>query len=111
MFVAILPFEALPNGGTRYTVRARHWSKEACEKHAAMGFEKGWVIAFDQFVGEASLRRAISQFLVHYHTERNHQSLGNKIIRPELTQFPSAGDIRCRKRLGGTLRYYYREAA
>ena len=50
MFVAYITFEALPNGGTRYTVRARHWTKEACEKHGAMGFEKGWSSAFDQLI-------------------------------------------------------------
>lgn len=50
MFVAIITFEALPGGGTRYTARVRHWSKEACEKHAAMGFEQGWSAAFDQLV-------------------------------------------------------------
>ena len=50
MFVAIITFEPLPNGGTRYTVHARHWTVEACEKHAAMGFKEGWSIAFDQLV-------------------------------------------------------------
>ena len=50
MFVAILTFETLPDGGTRYTARARHWTKEAMEKHAAMGFEAGWNTAFDQLV-------------------------------------------------------------
>ena len=33
-------------------------------------------------VGESSLRRATSDFIFHYHAERNHQGLGNKIIRP-----------------------------
>lgn len=50
MFVGILTFEALPNGGTRYTARARHWTKEACDNHAAMGFVEGWNKAFDQLV-------------------------------------------------------------
>ncbi len=50
MFVGILTFEALPNGGTRYTAKARHWTKEACEKHTAMGFSEGWNNAFDQLV-------------------------------------------------------------
>ena len=50
MFVAILTFEKLPNGGTRYTARARHWAREAMEKHAAMGFEGGWNKVFDQLV-------------------------------------------------------------
>lgn len=28
--------------GTRYVVRALHWSAEAKERHDAMGFRKGW---------------------------------------------------------------------
>ena len=62
-------------------------------------------------IGEASLLRATSQFVLHYHAERNHQGLENKIIRPEFLIFPSEGEVCCRKRLGGLLRYYYREAA
>lgn len=49
-FTAVLTFETLPNGGTRYTAKARHWTREACEKHAAMGFMEGWSKAFDQLV-------------------------------------------------------------
>jgi putative transposase len=62
-------------------------------------------------IGEGSLRRAIGEFVVHYHTERNHQSLENKIIRLEFAAFPSAGEVHSRERLGGMLRYYYRQAA
>ena len=62
-------------------------------------------------IGEASLHRATSHFLLHYHQERNHQGLGNNIIRPEFNPFPRHGAIKCRQRLGGILRYYYREAA
>lgn len=61
--------------------------------------------------GEGSLRRAIEEFVVHYHTERNHQSLENKIIRPEFAALPSGGGVNCRDRLGGMLRYYHRQAA
>jgi transposase InsO family protein len=32
------------------------------------------------FFGEESLRQAIRQFLGHYHQERNHQGLGNRLI-------------------------------
>src|SRR5713226_5164145 len=32
------------------------------------------------FVGQASLRRAVSEFMDHYHTERNHQGLKNRLI-------------------------------
>lgn len=49
-FTGIVTFETLPNGKTRYTARARHWTKENCEKHAAMGFMDGWGAAFDQLV-------------------------------------------------------------
>ncbi len=63
------------------------------------------------FFGESALRRAISQLALHYHTERNHQGLENKIIQPEFPAFPETGPVRCRQRLGGLLRYYFREAA
>ena len=62
-------------------------------------------------IGESSLHRATTEFVLHYHVERNHQGLGNKIIRPEFAEFPNEGPINSRKRLGGLLRYYYREAA
>ena len=62
------------------------------------------------FFREVSLRRAVKEFVTHYNCERNHQSLENKIIQPETTEFPHIGRIRCRKRLGGLLNYYYREA-
>ena len=62
-------------------------------------------------IGEASLHRATSEFMIHYHRERNHQGLQNRIIEPEFVEFQTAGTIDCRKRLGGILRYYYREAA
>jgi putative transposase len=62
-------------------------------------------------IGESFLHRAVNQFMIHYHQERNHQGLDNKIISPEFTDFPSSGEIACRVRLSGMLRYYYRRAA
>ena len=63
------------------------------------------------FFGENSLRTAINEFLEYYHHERNHQGLHNRLIDP-LTEVGSAsGDVGCRERLGGVLRYYYRVAA
>ena len=61
-------------------------------------------------VGEGSLRRAVGQFCEHYHRERNHQGLENKIIEPEFGS-EEKGEMKCRERLGGLLRYYYREVA
>jgi transposase InsO family protein len=63
------------------------------------------------FFGEASLRKAVIQFLEHYHAERNHQGLANRIIAPGEEVGRACGEIQCRERLGGLLRYYYRKAA
>jgi transposase InsO family protein len=30
------------------------------------------------FVGQGALRRAVTEFVHHYHQERNHQGLGNR---------------------------------
>lgn len=34
--------------GTRYTARARHWTEQAMQQHAEMGFEEGWSACADQ---------------------------------------------------------------
>jgi transposase InsO family protein len=62
-------------------------------------------------VGEASLRRALAEFVEHYHHERNHQGLGNRLIVPVAEQTKRDGRIASRERLGGLLKYYYRPAA
>ena len=61
--------------------------------------------------GEASLRKALREFSRHYHAERNHQGLGNEIIEPGEEVGRESGQVRCRERLGGMLRYYHRDAA
>ena len=63
------------------------------------------------FVGQASLRRAITEYMTHFHAERNHQGLDNRLIRaqPELTANDDV--VHRRPRLGGMLNYYYRAAA
>jgi putative transposase len=63
------------------------------------------------FFREASLHRALAEFVRHYNEKRNHRGLQNKIIRPEFPEFPLEGEVRCRQALGRLLRYYYREAA
>ncbi len=63
------------------------------------------------FFGEKSLRRAITEYAVHYHSERNHQGLGNERIEPEPKPHRVTGSIRCRSRLGGLLRFYHRQVA
>jgi hypothetical protein len=67
----------------------------------------------DQIIlfGEDSLRRAVHQFVVHYHEERNHQGLQNRLIIPTSAINTTTGRIRRRQRLGGLLNYYFRTAA
>ena len=61
--------------------------------------------------GEESLRTATHNFVAHYHTERNHQGLANRLISPEAGHLGNAGVVQRRQRLGGMLNYYYRAAA
>jgi len=63
------------------------------------------------FFGERSLQVAVAEFLNHFHAERNHQGLGNRLIEPGQEVGRTAGEVGCRERLGGMLRYYYRNAA
>lgn len=44
-------WEIAPEGeGTRYTATARHWTEEAMNSHAEMGFDEGWGACADQLV-------------------------------------------------------------
>ena len=63
------------------------------------------------FFGQRSLQNVVCEFLAHYHGERNHQGLGNKVIEPDEEVGRDHGEIECRDRLGGLLRYYHRKAA
>ncbi len=63
-------------------------------------------------LGEHHLRDLLSEYLLHFHQERNHQGLGNRIIEPLAARANSGNRVvRRRERLGGALNYYYREAA
>ncbi len=60
--------------------------------------------------GEAGLRHALREYLAHYHAERHHQGVDH-LLMPDETADCSNGEVRCRERLGGLLRYYYRKVA
>ena len=62
------------------------------------------------FFGVDSLRSAVSHLGFHYHTERNHQSLGNWIIDPGEEVDREIGAMYRRDRLGGLLRYNHSAA-
>ncbi len=62
--------------------------------------------------GERSLRLALKEYVTHHHHERNHQGKDNLLLFPASEQTQRIdGPVRCRERLGGLLRYYYRAAA
>ena len=60
------------------------------------------------FFGEASLRRALREFGEHFHHERNPQGLANRSIDAGDEVGRKDGELSCRPRLGGLLRYYGR---
>ena len=60
------------------------------------------------FFGERSLEITTAEFLRHYRAERNHQGIANRLIEPGEEVGRTAGEVVCRERLGGMLRYYYR---
>ena len=61
--------------------------------------------------GERSLRRALSEYVAHYHAARNHQGKSNVLLFRRVTETRREEPVQCRERLGGLLRYYHQEAA
>jgi transposase InsO family protein len=62
-------------------------------------------------LGERHLRRAVSEFVEHYHLERNHQGLDSRLLSLPSSPSNDTGPIVRRERLGGILNYYHRRAA
>jgi len=66
-------------------------------------------------LGERHFRVAISEFVEHYHLERNHQGLDNRLLTavaaPANENVDYAAPIARSERLGGILSYYYHPAA
>jgi transposase InsO family protein len=63
------------------------------------------------FFGERSLRTTTREYTAHYHRERNHQGIGNRLIEPGDCPASTISAIECFQRLGGLLRFYHRSAA
>ena len=62
-------------------------------------------------VRRSSLRRALNEYLAHFHGERNHQGKGNVLLFPDTHSTDGdAPTIRRTARLGGLLNYYRRAA-
>jgi putative transposase len=73
------------------------------------------VECMDHFLvfGEKHLDHLVREYVAHYHTERPHQGLGNRIVIGETPPAPldSIDTLSCRTRLGGVLKHYHRTAA
>jgi putative transposase len=52
--------------------------------------------------------RAIAEFVAHYHTERNHQGLGNRLLRPGPSLPESEGAVYRQVRLDGLPSLHHR---
>lgn len=63
-------------------------------------------------LGKRHLCLLLVEYTAHFHTERNHQGLGNRLIDP-ITANTNAGEERVQRheRLGGMLSGYYMRAA
>jgi putative transposase len=60
-------------------------------------------------IGARHFRHAVTEYVEHYHQERNHQGLDNRLISgPPVIQVTSG--VRRRSRLGGLLNFYQRAA-
>ncbi len=62
-------------------------------------------------LGERHLRSTVHEFVEHYHSERNHQGLGNVIPFTSPPATTIRGRICRRERLGGLLNFYERKSA
>ena len=58
-------------------------------------------------LGEASLCRALREYVKQYHGERNHQGVDNQLVKPLATVSLTNELIHCRERLGSMLNFYY----
>ncbi|MFC1641324.1 integrase core domain-containing protein [Myxococcota bacterium] len=63
-------------------------------------------------LGEGQRWRTLDEYLIHYHQERNHQGLGNRLIEPVAVNTNAVnGMVRRRERVEGVLNYYFLDAA
>ena len=92
---------ALPAQSPNLNAYAERWVRSVKEECLSK------VVLF----GERSLRRALSEYVEHFHAERNHQGKGNILLFPRDMDVRREGSVQCRERLGGLLRYYHQEAA
>src|SRR3977135_2035580 len=75
---------ALPARSPYLNAYAERWVRSVKEE---------WLSKLILF-GERSLRRALSDYVDHFHTERNHQGKGNVLLFPRVTDRRREGPVR-----------------
>ncbi len=68
--------------------------------------ETGGIAMEDEMEGD---RRALRECVAHFHTERNHHGVENRLLDPLATISSIDEPVQCSERIGGTLNFYYRE--
>ena len=63
------------------------------------------------FFGGNHLQHVVNEYMEHYHAERNHQGIGNRLIETRTLASQDDSPVVSRTRVGGMLKYYYRSAA
>ena len=71
------------------------------------------VECLDHFVilGTDHFDHLVAEYLEHYHEERHHQGIGNRVIDANAPPLTIPGAIECHERLGGVLKSYRPQAA
>jgi putative transposase len=105
--------QALMSGGAR--VKMLSYRSPNLNAFVERFIQTMQVECLDHFLvfGENHFDYLVREYVEHYHTERPHQGLGNRIVIDEVPPArPDAIDtVLCRTRLGGLLRHYHRTAA
>jgi len=119
-------------GRPRINEEIEQWVVRMAKENSDWGYDRivgamaniGYRLS-DQTVGNILQRHGIppaperkrtttwTDFIVHFHRERNHQGKGNVLLFPAATQAKNRvdGSVGCKERLGGLLEYYHRDAA
>jgi hypothetical protein len=98
--VAVVYAADLRNGDHTASRRRRDWAGNGCNEECLAR-----LIPF----GERHFRRAVTEFVAHYHRERNHQGMNNELIEGPPAQ-KCGRRVHRSQRLGGLLNYYARAA-
>jgi putative transposase len=101
MFCVAMAYRGRRSASPNLNAYAERWIRSAKDECLSK------IILF----GERSLRRAVHEYVAHYHSERNHQGKSNVLLFPRIVEKRGEGPVRCRERLGSLLRYYYQDAA